>query len=87
MLGEGRVYTGWSEGCGGAVATPTLVPRCPHPNPGNLCICDFVCVLVAQSCSTLCNPMDCSIPGSSVHEIVQARILECVAISFFRGSS
>ena len=33
-------------------------------------------VLVAQSCLTLCNPMDCSLPGSSVHGILQARILE-----------
>ena len=39
------------------------------------------------SCLTLCDPMDCSLPGSSVQEILQARILEWVAISFFRGSS
>ena len=38
-------------------------------------------------CPTLCNPMDCSPPGSTVHEIVQARILEWFAISFSRGSS
>ena len=43
-----------------------------------------MCVLVAQSCPTLCNPMDCSPPGSSVHGILQARILEWVAISFSR---
>ena len=43
--------------------------------------------LVAQSYPTLCNPMDCSPPGSSVHEIFQAKILEWVAISFSRGSS
>ena len=42
---------------------------------------------VAQSCPTLCNPMDCSPPGSSVHDISEARILEWVAISFSRGSS
>ena len=42
---------------------------------------------VAQSCPTLCNPMDCSPPGSSVHVIVQARTLEWVAISFSRGPS
>ena len=42
---------------------------------------------VTQSCLTLCNPMDCSLPGSSVHGIPQARILEWVAISFSRGSS
>ena len=43
--------------------------------------------LVAQSCLTLCNPKDCSLPGSSVHGILQARILEWVAISSSRGSS
>ena len=42
---------------------------------------------VAQSCLTLCDPMDCSPPGSSVHGIFQAWILEWVAISFSRGSS
>ena len=44
-------------------------------------------MLVAQTCLPLCNPMDCSPPGSSVHGILQARILERVAISFSRGSS
>ena len=44
-------------------------------------------VLVAQSCPTLCEPMDCSKPGSSVEGISQARIFEWIAISFFRGSS
>ena len=43
--------------------------------------------LVAQSCMTLCDPMDCSPPGSSVHGILHARILEWVAIPSFRGSS
>ena len=42
---------------------------------------------VAQSCPTLCHPVDCSLQGSSVHGILQARILEWVAISFSRGSS
>ena len=41
-------------------------------------------VLVAQSCLTLCNPMDSSPPGSSVHRILQAIILEWVAIPFSR---
>ena len=45
------------------------------------------CCLVAQLCLTVCNPMDCSPPGSSVHGILQARTLEWVAISFSRGSS
>ena len=44
-------------------------------------------VLVSQSCLTLWNPMDYSLPGSFVHGILQTRILECVAISFSRGSS
>ena len=42
---------------------------------------------VALSCPTLCDPVDCSLPGSSIHGILQARILEWVAISFSRGSS
>ena len=42
---------------------------------------------VTQSCPTLSEPMDCGPPGSSVHVILQARILEFVAIRFFRGSS
>ena len=40
------------------------------------------CCLVTQLCPTLCDPMDCSLPGSSVHGISQARILEWVVISF-----
>ena len=46
-----------------------------------------VCVLAAQPCLTLCDPIDCSPPGSSVLGILQARILEWVALSFSRGSS
>ena len=42
---------------------------------------------VAQTCPTLCDPMDCSLPGSSVHGIFQAIVLEWIAISFSRGSS
>ena len=44
-------------------------------------------VLVTQSCWTLCDPMDCSPPDSSVHGILQARILAWVAVPFSRGSS
>ena len=46
----------------------------------------YVCS-AAQSCPILCSIMDCSLPGSSVHGILQARTLEWVAISFSRGSS
>ena len=64
------------------VVTPVRLQSHLHPAQN-----DHVCVLVTQSCPTLCDPVDCSPPGSSVHGIVQARILECVAISFSRGSS
>ena len=60
-------------------------------SPGNTCLSKVktlsCCCLVAQSCPTLCNPMDCSPPDSSVHGVFQARILEWVVISFSRGSS
>ena len=46
-----------------------------------------VIVLVTQSCPTLCDPTDCSPPGSSVYGILQARILQWIAIPFSRGSS
>ena len=42
---------------------------------------------VAQSCPTLCDPMDCSLPGSSVHGILQAIVLKWIAIPFSMGSS
>ena len=45
------------------------------------------CCLVAKSFPTLCDPMDCSLPGSSVYGILQARILKWVAVPFSRGSS
>ena len=48
--------------------------------------CRTVCVCVSQPCLTLCNSTDCSPPGSYVHGILQARILELVAISFSRAS-
>ena len=50
------------------------------------CACSSLCCVVTQSCP-LCNPMDCSPPGSSVHGVSQARIPEWVAISSCRGSS
>ena len=45
-------------------------------------VSNHLCVLVAQLCLTLCDPMDCTLPGSSIHGILQARKLEWVAISF-----
>ena len=41
----------------------------------------FIIIKLLQSCPTLCDPTDCSPPGSSVHEILQARILEWIAMS------
>ena len=46
-----------------------------------------MCAKSLQPCPTLCDPMDCSLPGFSVHGILQARILEWVANPFSRGSS
>ena len=46
----------------------------------------YACVLVSQSCLTLCDPMDCSPPGSSDHGILQVRTLEWIVIPFSRGS-
>ena len=58
--------------------------------PHSLLICPFlwaIVVLVTQSCPTLCDPMDCRLPCSSVHGILQVRIQDWVAIPFSRGSS
>ena len=52
-----------------------------------VCVCVCMCVLLSQSCLALCNHMDCTWQGSSVHGILQARILELIAIPFFRGYS
>ena len=54
---------------------------------GDICIYAYVRANLLQLCPTLCNPMDCSLPGSSVHGTLQARILEWVAIPSSRGSS
>ena len=75
---------------------PTRLPR-PRDSPGKNTRVDWHFLLqcmkvkseseVSQSCRTLCDPMDCSPPGSSVHGILQARVLEWVAIPFSKGSS
>ena len=70
---------------------PTRLPRpwgSPGKNTGVGCHFLLQCMKVkrasevAQSCLTLSDPMDCSLPGSSVHGIFQARVLECGAIAF-----
>ena len=65
---------------------PASLPAHPHP-PFIQSKAFKAQVLVAQSRLTLCDPTDCSPPGSSVHGILQARILEWVAIPFSRASS
>ena len=64
------------------VGIPACIPA--HPNPSAV---PFEASVRAQSCLTFCDPMNCSPPGSSVQGILQARILEWVAISYSRGSS
>ena len=61
-------------------------PKNPKLNSRKNFSCMCAC-LVTQSCLTLCDPMDHSPPGSSVHGTLQARILEWIAISFSRRSS
>ena len=68
-----------------SIPLPTPLP--PLPSPLQYLSLLFVRAKSLQSCLTLCDPMDCSPPGSSVHGIFQARILEWVAISFSRRSS
>ena len=83
----------------GACTNSCLLSRWCHPTilssviPFSSCLQSFPASKekkeseVAQSCLILCNPMDCSPPGFSIHGIFQARVLEWVAISFSRGSS
>ena len=65
--------------------------KCVHPKEvasevvGCVRVCVCVCMYKLQSCPTLCDPADCSLPSSSVHEILQTRILESVAIPSSRG--
>ena len=69
--------------------SPSSLPSCENQKSPvrKAIIKKSVCVLVAQLCLTLYNPMDCSLIGSSVHGILQARILERVAISFSKECS
>ena len=69
-----------------SIAFSSYVIRVRLKNLSNWCMCLCAC-LVVQLCPILCDPLDCSPPGSSVHGISQARILEWVSISSSRGSS
>ena len=68
-----------------------MISVCFQGKPFNItvfkCLYSVFMHVPSQSCLTLPNPMDCSLPGSSVHGIFQARILEWVAIPSSRGSS
>ena len=68
--------TGWSLRSNGSILSRAFsaVPFLP-------------CANTLQSCPTLCNPIVCSLLGSSIHEIFQAKMLKRVAISFSRGTS
>ena len=74
------------------IKTPITLPR-PRLSPRGIFKLSYQFLWkeseseVAQSCPTLFNPMDCSLPRSSIHGIFQARVLEWVVISFSRGSS
>ena len=62
---------------------------CVYVCVGCVCVCVYMCArtpMHSLSCLTLCNPRDCSLPGSPVYGIFQARILEWVATSHSRGS-
>ena len=68
MISLGSEYTGVSEGTVGV--SPLTFPLCESESE------------VAQSCPTPSDPVDCSLPGPSIHGIFQARVLEWVAIAF-----
>ena len=66
---------------------PMAIPNLEELGNSNPTMCLEKWKLVAQSCPSLWDPMDCSPPGNSVHGTLQARILEWAAIPFSRGSS
>ena len=88
---KGHKGTFWSETFQNfivlMIAVTKFLSNCTKKLEGFIIHKMKVKMLVAQLCLTLHDPMDYSQPGSSVHGILQARILECVAIPFSRGSS
>ena len=79
-MGSHRVGHDWSDLAAAAAASLKWTL-----SQTTVCVC--VCVLVSQLCLTLCDPVYCSLPGSSVPQILQARMLQWVTISFSGGSS
>ena len=88
---KGHKGTFWSETFQNfivlMIAVTKFLSNCTKKLEGFIIHKMKVKMLVAQLCLTLHDPMDYSQPGSSVHGILQARILECVAIPFSRGSA
>ena len=83
-------WSGLSFPSPGDLPRPTIEPASLmswHWQVGSLPLVPPEEVKWNQLCPTLCDPMDCSLPGSSVHGILQVRILEWVVISFSRGAS
>ena len=92
--GERKTQMGENEKCIVSLTgfSPLVCIGLPKAVAGYWIVFLYVCVhahgcSVAHTCPTLCDLMDCTPPGSSVHGIFQARILEWVAISYSRGSS
>ena len=90
MLSVGKLALGIKKGQGQILLSASGGYSCKlcfkYSKTNHLSLCLSSC-LVTQLCPTLCDPVDCSPPGSSVHGILQARILDWVAISLSRGSS
>ena len=76
-----RTFT--ARGAGSIPGWGTKIPQATHVC---VCVCACVCAKSLQLCPTLCDPVDLSLAGSSVHGILQARILEWVAISFTQAT-
>ena len=75
---------GWQRINSGRSSCCSWTPEAEFLPTQGTCV---LCAMSLQSCPTLCDPMDCSPPGSSVHGILQTWILEWVAMPFSRGSS
>ena len=82
-----RIWLWFAEPCLGKNIEMRKYKICLRTAYLHVCVCVCVCVLVLQLCLTLCDPMDCSSPGSLIHGILQARILEWVVISCSRTAS
>ena len=80
----------WPPGTQGSGLLPLPIAKAGRNRLLNVLVCqsnEREVHAYAQSCPTLCDPMNCNPPGSSVHGILQARILEWVAVASSRGST